>query len=243
MSLHTFRAFILTTIAPVARPESIRLLLIVACIVGFQLRGGVDKTFLIKNVDYDIVIAQIYVDDIVFGSISNFQVHEFVKKMKAEFEMSTVGELNYFLGLQVKQSKDGTFISQSKYAKNLVDKFGMESTKHSKTPMETTAKLTKDENSVKVDPTLYRSMIGSLLYLTTSRIDIRYNVGVCARYQGNLMESHVTVVKRIIRYVNGTLECGMWYSKETNFNLVCFSDADWAINVDDKKVQVVDTSI
>ncbi|XP_062100287.1 uncharacterized mitochondrial protein AtMg00810-like [Humulus lupulus] len=110
--------------------------------------------------------------------------------MKDEFEMSMVGELNYFLGLQVKQTEDGTFISQSKYAKNLIKKFGMESTKHAKTPMETMVKLTKDENGVKVDPTL------------ATRPDISYNVGVCAPYQGNPMKSHVTAVKRIIHYVN-----------------------------------------
>ncbi|XP_062113777.1 uncharacterized mitochondrial protein AtMg00810-like [Humulus lupulus] len=158
-------------------------------------RGGVDKTLFIKNVDSDIVIAQIYVEDIVFGPTSNTLVQEFVKQMTNELEMSMVGELTYFLGLQVTQSEDGTLISQSKYAKNLVKKFGMESAKHAKTPMGTTVKLTKDENGVKVDPTLYRSMIGSLLYLTASRPDISYSVGVCARYQDDPMESHVTAVK------------------------------------------------
>ncbi|XP_062118947.1 uncharacterized mitochondrial protein AtMg00810-like [Humulus lupulus] len=113
-----------------------------------------------------------------------------------------VGELNYFLGLQVKQSEDGTFMSQSKYAKNQIKKFGMESAKHAKKPMGNTIKLTKDENGVKVDPTLYRSMIGSLPYLTASRPDISYSVGVCAWYQGDPMESHVTAIKRIIHYVN-----------------------------------------
>ncbi|XP_062080396.1 uncharacterized mitochondrial protein AtMg00810-like [Humulus lupulus] len=160
---------------------------------------------------------------------------EFVKQMTDEFEMSMVGELNYFLGLQVKQSEDGTFISQSKYAKNLIKKFGMESAKHANIPMGTTVKLTKEENGVKVDPTLYRSMTGSLMYLTASRLDISYSVGVCARYQGNPMESHVTAVKRIIRYVNDTQEYGIWYSNETNSNLFCFSVADWAGNTDDRK--------
>ncbi|XP_062086066.1 uncharacterized mitochondrial protein AtMg00810-like [Humulus lupulus] len=148
--------------------------------------------------------------------------------MKDEFEMSMVGELNYLLGFQVKQSKDGTFISQSKYAKNLVKKFCMESAKHVKTPMGTMVKLTKDENGVKVVPKIYKSMIRSLLYLTASQPNISYSVGVCARYQGNLMESHVTDVTRIIHYVNGTLEYEIMYPKETNSNLVCFSDANWA---------------
>ena len=92
--------------------------------------------------------------------------------MKNEFEMSMVGELNYFLGLQVKQSNEGIFISQSKYARNLVKKFGLDTSKHMKTPMGINEKLTKDENGVPVDPTLYRIMIGSLLYLIASRPDI-----------------------------------------------------------------------
>jgi hypothetical protein len=133
--------------------------------------------------------------------------------------MSMVGELTFFLGLQVKQMEGGTFVSQSKYAKNLVKKFGLESAKQVSTPMSTTLKLTKDENGVKVDTTLYRSMIGSLLYLTASHTDICYSVGICARYQSNPMESHVSVVKRIIQYVNSTLDYGIWYSKDTNSNL------------------------
>ena len=165
--------------------------------------------------------------------------------MQEEFEMSMVGKLNFFLGLQVKQSDEGIFILQSKYARNLVKRFGLDASKPAKTPMGTTVKLSKDENGKKVDPTLYRSMIGSLLYLTASRPDISYSVGVCpdisysvgvcARFQGNPMESHVTAVKRIIRYINNTLDLGIWYSKETNYNHVCYSDADWAGNTDDHK--------
>ena len=194
-----------------------------------------DKTLFIKKIKSDVVIAQIYVDDIIFGSTSNSEVQIFVKQMQQEFEMSMVGELTYFLGLQVRQTDEGTFVSQSKYARNLVKKFGLENSKHTNTPMSTTLKLTRDENGVKVDPTLYRSMIGSLLYLTASRPDICYSVGVCARYQGNPMESHVTAVKRIIRYVNSTVDFGIWFSKDTNANLVCYSDADWAGNADDRK--------
>ena len=110
--------------------------------------------------------------------------------------MSMAGELTHFLGLQVKQHESGIFISQ--YVINLVKQFGLETAKYFKTPMSTTLKLSKDENGVSVDPTLYRSMIGSLLYLIASHPDISYNIGVCARYQAHLKESHVAVVKRII---------------------------------------------
>ena len=143
-----------------------------------------------------------------------------------------IGELNYFLRLQVKQSNDGIFISQSKYNKNLVKKFGMDSAKHMKTPMGTNDKLSKDENGICVDPTLFRSMIGSLLYLTASRPDICFSVGICARYQANPKESHIAVVKRINRYVSGTTDYGIWLSKNTNFGLAGYSDVDWAGNAD-----------
>ena len=118
--------------------------------------------------------------------------------MKKEFEMSMVGELTFFLGLQVKQKKKGIFVSQEKYARNIVKKFGLDSKKHASTPMSSSIKLNVDSSGMKVSPTLYRSIIGSLLYLTASRPDIAFSVGVCARYQAAPKESHLTVVKQII---------------------------------------------
>ena len=109
--------------------------------------------------------------------------------------MSMVGKLNYFLGLQVKQRKDGIFISQEKYAKNLIKRFGLDSKKHTSTPMRSLAKLSRDAAGVEVDPTLYRSMISSLFYLIASRPDIAFSVEVCARFQATPKESHLTVVK------------------------------------------------
>ena len=100
--------------------------------------------------------------------------------MKKEFEMSIVGKLTFFLGLQVKQKKEGIFISQEKYTRNLVKKFGLDSKKHASTPMSSSTKLNLDPSRVKVSPTLYRSIIASLLYLTASRPDIAFSVGVCA---------------------------------------------------------------
>ena len=146
-----------------------------------------------------------------------------------------VGELTFFLGLQVKQRKEGIFISQEKYARNIVKKFGLYSKKHASTPMSSSTKLNVDSSGVEVSPTLYRSIIGSLLYLTTSRPNIAFSVGVCARYQVAPKESHLTAVERIIRYVNGTLDYGLWYSKDSNASLAGYSDADWARSVDDRK--------
>ena len=109
--------------------------------------------------------------------------------MKKEFETSMVGELTFFLGLQVKQKKEGIFVSQEKCARNIVKKFGLDSKKYASTPMSSSTKLNVDSFGVEVSPTLYRSIIGSLLYLTVSRLDIAFSVGVCARYQAAPKES------------------------------------------------------
>ena len=155
--------------------------------------------------------------------------------MQDEFEMSMIGELIHFLGLQIRQQDSGIFLSQSKYAKNLMKKFGLDFANSIRTPTSPNVKLTVDLLGKSVDPSLYRSMIGSLLYLTASRPDISYNVGVCARYQVNPKESHLTALKRIIKYVKTTSEFGVWYKKDTSDVLVGYSDINWAGNVDDRK--------
>jgi hypothetical protein len=201
---------------------------------GF-VRGQADRTLFIRSNGQHKLIAQIYVDDIVFGATIDSHAHQFSNEMKTEFEMSMIGELNYFLGLQVKQSPEGIFISQTKYARDLVKRFGLDGKSHARTPMSTSVKMSADPLGTSVDQTLYRSMIGSLLYLTASRPDISFSVCVCARYQSNPKESHLTAVKRIIRYINGTVNYGIWYSRDTNLELAGYSDADWAGNADDRK--------
>ena len=114
-------------------------------------------------------------------------------------------------------------------------KFGLESASSIRTPINPNVKLTMDLLGKSIDSSLYRSMIGSLLYLTVSRLDISYNVGVCARYQANPKESHMTALKRIIKYVKTIAEFGVWYSKDTNDVLAGYSDVDWAGNADDRK--------
>ena len=155
--------------------------------------------------------------------------------MNAMFEMSMVGELTYFLGLRVKQTDSGIYINQAKYSRNLAKRFGLDNATHARTPMAANAKLINDPSCESVDVTLYRSMIGCLLYLTTSRPDIAFSVGVCSRFQSNPRVSHLNAVKRIIKYVGGTCDYGLFYSKESNLSLVGFSDSDWDSNTDDRK--------
>src|SRR4030042_1629775 len=198
-------------------------------------KGENDKTLFVKEENRRLMIAQIYVDDTVFGGMSKQMVQHFVKQMQSEFEMSLVGELTYFLGPQVKKMEDTNFISQSKYAKNIIKKFGLESASHKRTPAATHIKLSKDEKGVDVDQSLYRSMIGSLLYLTASRPDIAFAVGVCARYQSEPKTSHLTQVKRILKYINGTSDYGILFTHDTNFKMTGYCDADWAGSADDIK--------
>ncbi|KAI4370410.1 hypothetical protein MLD38_018764 [Melastoma candidum] len=155
-------------------------------------KGKVDTTLFLKKHGTELLIVQIYVDDIIFGSTNNTLCNEFAELMKGEFEMSMVGELTFFLGLQIRQTSEGTFIHQEKYTKQLLKKYELTNSKHLSTPMSTNAIVEKDESGKDVDPSLYRSMIGSLLYLTASRPDILFSVCLCARYQSALKESHLT---------------------------------------------------
>ena len=142
---------------------------------------------------------QIYVDDIIFGSTNQDFCDEFGKMMANEFEISMIGELSYFLGLQIKQLKNGTFVSQDKYIKDMIKKFGMSDSKAISTPMETNGNLDSDASGNMVDQKLYRSMIGSLLYVTASRPDVIFSVCMCARFQSSPRESHLKTTKRILR--------------------------------------------
>ncbi|KAH9697094.1 hypothetical protein KPL71_023469 [Citrus sinensis] len=168
--------------------------------------------------------------DVSFGDNSKGKILgignvEFSLCMSKEFEMSMMGELKYFLGLQIKQNEEGIFINQAKYVKDLLKRFGIDDSKTKNTPI---TKLDKDEKGKEVDIKMYRGMIGSLLYLTASRPDIMFCVCLCARFQSCPKESHLLAVKRIFRYLSGTIDIGLWYPRGTHIDLTCFSDADFA---------------
>ncbi|GJZ71902.1 putative ribonuclease H-like domain-containing protein [Tanacetum coccineum] len=194
---------------------------------GFQ-RGKIDKTLFIRRDKGDILLVQVYVDDIIFGSTKKSLYTEFEKMMHKKFQMSSMGELTFFLRLQVKQKEDGIFISQDKYVTKILKKFGFTDVETASTPMETLKPLLKDEDGEEVDVHLYRSMISSLMYLTSSRPDIMFAVYACARYQVNPKVLHLHVVKRIFRYLIGQPKLGLWYPKDSPFDLVPYTDSDYA---------------
>ncbi|KAH9763010.1 hypothetical protein KPL70_001029 [Citrus sinensis] len=190
--------------------------------------GKADTTLFVKHKNQDILIVQIYVDDIIFGSTNVLLCKDFSSCMSQEFKMSMMGELKYFLGLQIKQNEEGIFTNQAKYVKDLLKRFGYDNGTTKSTPMSTTIKLDKDEKGKEVDIKTYRGMIGSLLYLTASRPDIMFSVCLCARFQSCPKESHMLAVKCIFRYLIGTINLGLWYPRGTHIDLTCYSDADFA---------------
>nr|GEU80060.1 hypothetical protein [Tanacetum cinerariifolium] len=165
-------------------------------------KGKIDKTLFVRRHKGDILLVQVYVDDIIFGSTKKELCNAFEKMMYEKFQMSSIGELTFFLGLQVKQKQDGIFISQDKYVAEIVKKYEVLEIKNASSTIDTQKPLLKDEYGEKVDVHMYRSMIGSLLYLTSSRLDIMFAVCACARYQVNPKVSHPHAVKRIFRLIS-----------------------------------------
>jgi Reverse transcriptase (RNA-dependent DNA polymerase) len=172
-------------------------------------RGQNDTTLFTKKKGNYLLLVQVYVDYIIFGLTNSALVEEFSSLMGSEFEMSMMRELIFSLGLQIKQMKDDIFISQTKYVKEFVKKFGLDNCKRSKTSMAIDTNLGVDEGGRSTDIHQYRAMIDSFLYLTASRPDIMFCVYLCARYQANPKESHLIALKIILKYVKSTLNLGL----------------------------------
>jgi hypothetical protein len=189
---------------------------------GFKM-GKVDQTLFLLRYGKDILIVQVYADDILFGGSSNSLVARFAEDMSRELEMSMMGELQFFLGLKIKQSMEGTFVHEAKYTKDIVRKFKMEDSKAMATPMSTTAALDVKKEGENVDQKEYLSMIGSLLNLTATKPDIQFSVCLCARFQASPRTSHWQAVKHIFRYLRHTSDFGLWYSASYSLALHGFS--------------------
>ncbi|XP_075083555.1 uncharacterized protein LOC142167290 [Nicotiana tabacum] len=195
---------------------------------GFT-RGKIDNTLFLKKRGRNLLIVQVYVDDIIFGATNDSMYEEFARLMGSEFEMSMMGELNFFLGLQVKQTLKGTLISQQKYIKELLKRFEMKSSKIIDTLIATDTHLDLDKPGSPVNETMYRGIIGSLLYLTASKPDIVFSVGLYARFQSNPKESLLKAAKRILKYLKGMQDLVLYYPSGENFDLVGYVDADYAV--------------
>ncbi|GJS99694.1 retrovirus-related pol polyprotein from transposon TNT 1-94 [Tanacetum coccineum] len=191
-------------------------------------KGSVDPTLFIRRDGKELLLVQIYVDDIIFAASTPELCDLFSKIMCSKFKMSMMGKISFFLGLQISQSPRGIFINQSKYALESLKKYGFDSCDPVDTPMVEKSKLDEDKEGKAVDPSHYRGMIGTLLYLTASRPDLQFAICMCARYQARPTKKHLNAVKRIFRYLKGTVHRGLWYPKDSSIALTAFSDADHA---------------
>ncbi|GJY64116.1 retrovirus-related pol polyprotein from transposon TNT 1-94 [Tanacetum coccineum] len=192
---------------------------------GFT-KGTIDPTLFKIKYGEDILLVQIYVDDIIFGSTNPKYSKRFEKLMHSRFEMSLMGEMKFFLGLQIHQSPKGIFINQAKYALEILKKHNMDNCHSIGTPLATKPKLDVDLSGEPVDQSDYRSKIGSLMYLTSSRPDLVQAVCYCARYQARPTQKHLKEVKRIFKYLKGTLLNGTWFQKDSGFERTAFSASD-----------------
>ncbi|GJS72646.1 putative ribonuclease H-like domain-containing protein [Tanacetum coccineum] len=209
--------------ASVTRIEAIMLFLAYASFKDFVVyQMDVKSAFLYEKIKEEVYVCQ----------PPGFEDPDFPDRV---YKMSSMGELTFFLGLQVQQKNDGIFISQDKHVGEILKKFGFTEVKTASTPMETQKPLLKDEDGEEIDVHMYRSMIGSLMYLTSSRPDIMFAVCARAKYQVNSKVSHLYAVKMIFRYLKSQLKLGLWYPKDSLFDLVAYTDSDYAGASLDKK--------
>ncbi|GKE23547.1 copia protein [Tanacetum coccineum] len=191
-------------------------------------KGSLDPTLFIRREGKKLLLVQIYVDDIIFAASTPELCDLFANIMCSKFKMPMMGKISYFLGLQISQSPRGIFKNQSKYALESLKKYGYKSCDPVDTPMVEKSKLDEDKEGKTIDPSHYRGMIDTLLYLTASRHDLQFAICMCARYQARPTEKHLHAVKRIFRYLRGTVNRGLWYPKDSSIALTAFADADHA---------------
>nr|GEY54710.1 putative ribonuclease H-like domain-containing protein [Tanacetum cinerariifolium] len=238
--------------ALVARIEAIRLFLSYASFMGFLVyQMNVKSAFLHGTIEEEVYVTQppgfkdpdhpdkiykvIYVDDIIFGSTNKELFTAFEKLMKDKFQMSSMGELTFFLGLQVTQKEYGIFTSQDKYVHEILKKINYSDVKSASTLVDLEKPLVTDRYANNVNVHLYRSMIRSLMYLTASRPDIMFAVCACVRFQVTPKTSQLLVVKRIFRYLKGKLTLSLWYPRDSPFEIVAYTDSDYAGVTQDRK--------
>ncbi|KAL0561666.1 hypothetical protein IC582_002106 [Cucumis melo] len=200
------------------------------------LRCPYEHSLYIKvNGHGDIVVVFLYVDDLIFTGNCASMVEDLKNEMTQEFEMTDIGLMSYYLGIEVKQSEEGIFIFQERYTREILEKFNMMSSKPIATPIEIETKLSKHEEGDDVDSSYFKSLVGSLRYLTCTRPDILFSVGLVSRFMESPTTTHLKVAKRIIRYLKGTLDYGLFYSSSKEFNLEGYCDSDWAGDTNDRK--------
>ena len=199
--------------------------------LGF-MKSLSEATLYMKHKENDLLIVSLYVDDLLITRSNIKQIDGFKGEMMEIFEMTDLGLMTYFLGMEIKQEEHEVFICQRKYAKKILKKFHMEDCKAMATPMNSKESLSKDDGADKVDENYFRSMVGCLMYLTATRPDILFAVSILSRFMHCASENHLKTAKRVIRYIKGTVAFGIKFTKCQNSKLLGFSDSDWGGSVD-----------
>ncbi|CAN0920234.1 Retrovirus-related Pol polyprotein from transposon TNT 1-94 [Linum grandiflorum] len=201
----------------------------------FQRSPSEASLYIKKGEDKNFLILCLYVDDLIYTGTNQQIIEEFKRAMMSEFEMTDLGLMKYFLGIQVKQKPGDIFISQEKYTEDMMKRFHMATCKPIATPMALNEKLQQDDGVKKVDGKIYRSLVGSLIYLTHTRPDICHSVSLISRFMNEPSKLHFAAAKRILRYLQGTKQMGLRYKKEEGSKLTGYTDSDWAGSLDDRK--------
>ncbi|XP_052479605.1 uncharacterized mitochondrial protein AtMg00810-like [Gossypium raimondii] len=205
--------------------------------IGEEHKCPYEYTFFVKmgNDGKQLLMVCLYVDDLIFTGNDQIMFDKFKKSMMAEFDMLDLGRMHYFLGIEVAQSDTDIFISQRKYAQEILKRFQMANCNPVGTPVKTSLKLVKDDTGRDVDNTLYKKIVGSLMYLTATRPDITYAINLICRFMECPKEMHLQAVKRILRYLQGTTDYEILYKKGEKSTLIGFTDSDYARDQDDRK--------
>jgi len=207
---------------------------------SYLLENGFEKcerepTFYIKEKDGKLIIVVLYVDDVIFTGNDDYLIENFKTVIKEKFEMTDMGLLRYFLGIEVEQNGNGIFISQAKYVNEVLERFNMQESKAAITPTVMGLKPSKEENNKDFDSSLYKSIVGSFMYLIATRPDIMHAVSLISRFMERPKEAHWQAAKIILRHVKGTKRFGILYTTPKYSHLIGYTDSDWAGSVDDRK--------
>nr|KYP56954.1 Retrovirus-related Pol polyprotein from transposon TNT 1-94 [Cajanus cajan] len=194
-----------------------------------------EHTLFTKRIHDNILIVRLYVDDLIFTGNSKDMCDEFKNSMKAEFDMTDLGHMRHFLGIEVIQSNTGIFICQRQYAHDVLARFNMTESNSVRNPIVPGTILSKDIEGSAVDATKFKQVVGSLMYLTVTRPDLMFRVSLISRYMANPKESHWAAAKRLLRYLKGTLEYGIFYQEKTKTGLMAYSDNNYAGDLDDRR--------
>ncbi|XP_060668115.1 uncharacterized mitochondrial protein AtMg00810-like [Ziziphus jujuba] len=182
-----------------------------------------------------MLIVCLYVDDLIYTGNDSAMFDKFKKSIMVEFDMTDLGYMHYFLNIEMTQFADGIFISQKKYVQEILGRFQMKNCNSVSTPTEVGLKFIKNPEGRKVDSTLYKQIVGSLMYLIATRPDIMYTVSLISRYMECPMEMHLLAARRIFWYLKGTIDYGLFYKKGEEANLIDFTDSDYVGDVEDRK--------